>query len=114
MERPINFMIRAGQPPTVEALREYAERRLRFALRRFEGRVGHVTVRLVDQNGPRRGVDSRCSITADLVGGRRIFVNATSAWPFESVTRAAARLNHAVSREIRRRSSTRAVSHPAI
>ena len=109
MEGQIDFVIRAGQPVSVSALREYANRRLSFALRRFAGRVGHVTVRLVDQNGPRRGVDSRCSITADLVSGGRIFVEARTAWPFASITRAAARLNHAVSREFQRRSSARAV-----
>ena len=38
----------------------------------------HVTVRLVAENGPRRGVDSRCSITANLVDGRQLFVEATA------------------------------------
>jgi len=102
VELPIEFVIRAGQADTAETLREYAVRRLSFALRRFGHRIHHVTVRLVDLNGPRRGIDSRCSITADLVGGRRIFVDATTAWPFASVSRAAGRLNAAVSRELRR------------
>ena len=35
-------------------------------------------------------------MTVDLVGGRRIFVDATEAWPFASVTRAAGRLNQVV------------------
>jgi hypothetical protein len=34
-----------------------------------------------------------------VVDGRRIFVNATTAWPFASVTQAARRLNEAVRRE---------------
>jgi len=49
-------------------------------------------------NGPRRGVDSRCSMTVDLIDGRRIFVNATTAWPFASVTQAVHRLNRAMRR----------------
>ena len=53
-------------------------------------------LRVTDLNGPKRGVDSRCSMTVDLVGGRRIFVDATEAWPFASVTRAAGRLNQVV------------------
>jgi hypothetical protein len=110
MEGPIGFVIRVEEPSTVDMLREHAKRRLGFALRRFEHRVGRITVRLIDQNGPRRGVDSRCAITAELVDGRRIFVEAITAWPFASITRAAARLNHALSRELRRRSSARAVS----
>jgi ribosome hibernation promoting factor len=107
MQEPIEFVIRAARPDTAETVREYAARRLAFALRRFEHRVRHVKVRLVDLNGPRRGVDSRCSITMDLVDGRRIFVDATTAWPFASVTRAVERLNEAVRREFRRAASHR-------
>ena len=59
-------------------------------------------MRLVDLNGPRRGVDAHCSITVDLAGARRIFVDATTAWPFASVTRAAHRLGKAVRRELGR------------
>jgi hypothetical protein len=62
MDTSIEFLIRAGQADTADALREYAERRLSFALRRFARQVQRATVRLVDVNGPRRGVDSRCSM----------------------------------------------------
>jgi hypothetical protein len=50
----IEFFIPAGRADTAAALREYATRRLSFALRRFEQRVSRITVRLVDENGPRR------------------------------------------------------------
>lgn len=102
MEQPIEFVIRGGRPDTIAALRDYANRRLSFTLRRFEGRIRHVTVRLVDLNGPRRGIDARCSITVDLAGAGRIFVDATTARPFASVSRAAHRLGEAVRREIGR------------
>jgi putative sigma-54 modulation protein len=107
MDTSIEFLIRAGQADTAKALREYAERRLSFALRRFAHQVQHVTVRLVDVNGPRRGVDSRCSITANLVDGRRIFVEASAAWPFAAVTQAAHRLNESIRREVGRHSRRR-------
>jgi putative sigma-54 modulation protein len=107
MQEPIKFVIRAARPDTAETVREYAARRLAFALRRFEHRVRRVKVCLVDLNGPRRGVDSRCSIIVDLVDGRRVFVDATTAWPFESVTRAAGRLNALVRRECSRAASHR-------
>ena len=95
----IEFLIRAGQVDTAAALREYIERRLSFAVRRFAHQVQHLTVRLVDVNGPRRGVDSRCSITANLVDGRRIFVEASAAWPFAAITQAAHRLGESIRRE---------------
>jgi ribosome-associated translation inhibitor RaiA len=99
MDTSIEFLIRAGQADTADALREYAERRLSFALRRFAHQVQHVTIRLVDVNGPRRGVDSRCSINANLVDGRRIFVEGSAAWPFGAITQAAHRLNESIRRE---------------
>ncbi len=102
MEQPIEFVIRAGRPDTVETLREYASHRLSLALRRFENRIRRVLVRISDLNGPRGGVDSKCSITVDLVDGRRIFVDATTAWPYASVTRAISRLHEALRRKIDR------------
>jgi hypothetical protein len=82
MGQPLEFVIRDARDKLTVTLREFAAHRLSFALRRFEHRVRHVTVRLVDLNGPKRGIDSRCSITLDFVDGRRIFVDATTAWPF--------------------------------
>ena len=99
MDMSVEFLIRAGQVDTAGALRDYAERRLSFALRRFAHQLEHVMVRLVDVNGPRRGVDSRCSIAARLVDGRRIFVEASAAWPFAAITQAAHRLNQSIRRE---------------
>ena len=95
----IEFLIRAGQVDTAAALRDYVDRRLTFAVRRFAHKVQRLTVRLVDVNGPRRGVDSRCSITANLVDGRRIFVEARAAWPFAAITQAAHRLSESIRRE---------------
>lgn len=101
---PIDFLIRAGHVETTEALREHAARKLSFALRRFHEQVRHITVRIVDVNGPRRGVDSRCSITADLIDGPRLFVDATAAWPFAAITQAANRLGETI-RRVRKRNA---------
>ena len=99
MEQPIEFMIRAGRADTVDQLREYAVHRLSFALRRFDRRIRRITVRIADVNGPRRGVDSRCSMSVDLIGGGQIFVNAISAWPFAAVSQAASRLSTVLRRK---------------
>jgi uncharacterized protein YeaO (DUF488 family) len=64
--------------------------------------VRDLTVRLTDTNGPKGGVDSRCAITLHRLDGRRIVTEATTAWPFASVTSAAKRLKAAVRREIER------------
>jgi len=99
VEIPVDFLIRAGQAETTETLREYAAHRLSFALRRFSHRIRHVTIRIVDVNGPRGGVDTRCSMTATLADGRQLFVAATAAWPFAAITDAAHRLSEAARRD---------------
>lgn len=48
--------------PQAASLREVAERRLRFTLRRLSGRVPHAKVHLSDLNGPRGGLDKQCRI----------------------------------------------------
>ncbi len=100
MDVPIDFVMRSASATDPGALRAYAERRLGFALRRFENRARQITMRLGDINGPRRGIDSRCSITLQLHDGRHIDVEATTAWPFASITLAAKRLNEALRREL--------------
>ena len=103
METQMEFLVRGSRSETTEVLREYAIRRLSFAVRRFSHRVRHVTVRLVDVNGPRRGVDMRCSVTADLIDGGQLFVEATAAWPFAALTQAAGRVGEALRRDADRR-----------
>ena len=54
-----------------EALAEHVRRRLYFALGRFEGRLRRVVVRFEDTNGPKGGIDKRCSVeTVGELGGR--------------------------------------------
>lgn len=50
--------IRGRSLPLTPALDAYVERRMRFALGRFEPRMRRVTVRVGDENGPRGGVDN--------------------------------------------------------
>lgn len=86
-----------------EKLRDHVERRLAFALGRFDGRIGKVSVRLADLNGPRGGVDTRCQLTARLAPSGRMMVEAIEDEPFAAVSAAAERLGRAVRRELDRR-----------
>ena len=52
MDIPIEFLIRAGQVETIEALREHAVRKLSVALRPFQAQIHRIALRLVDLNGP--------------------------------------------------------------
>ena len=98
MEHAIEITIDEVNPAIAPQLRAYAERRLTFALRRFQQHVRYVRLRLTDVNGPKHGVDARCALTAQLTNGKQLFVEATTSWPFRSVTQAAGRLSEAVRR----------------
>lgn len=102
---PIEYVGRVSTvvPPSI--LEEFASHRLYFALRRFRDQVRRVTVRLVDENGPRGGVDSRCVVTVEFHHGESIVVEATTAWPTASMTAAAKRVNEVIRRRHDRESS---------
>ena len=57
--------------------RELVERRLGFALGRFEDRVHRVSVRYTDVNGPRGGADTTCRVTARIVPRGEVRVEVT-------------------------------------
>ena len=63
----MNLEIRGEKYAVSEELQTHIERRLRFALGRFDGRIGRVTVRISDVNGPRGGIDKRCRIEVSLI-----------------------------------------------
>ena len=49
-------------------LRDYAARRLDFALNRMQHNIRAVTVRISDKNGPKGGIDKRCLIKLSVPG----------------------------------------------
>ena len=57
MAHSIHITMNHVEPEMSGQLRDYAERRLAFALRRFRQHIRNVRVRLVDLNGPKRGID---------------------------------------------------------
>ena len=92
-----------SRDPAGAELRELAERRVRFVMRRLVWLVPRAKVRLTDVNGPRGGVDKRCQIElkTDHVG----IVSITSrARDWRSAFEAAlARAAHVLLRAWRRR-----------
>ena len=90
-----------------EGLRTQAERRVRFALGSTSGRVRSVVVRLADENGPRGGVDKRCTIRANLPGGPPVIIEQQEADLYVAIDRAADRAGRAVSRRLERAAGAR-------
>lgn len=80
--------------PQAQAMRELAERRVRFVLRRLTWLVPRAEVQLSDLNGPRGGVDKRCRIELRTDGqGPVVVTSVANDW------RTA--LDHALSRAAR-------------
>lgn len=82
------------------ALSEHTERRLRFALKHAADQVQNVTVRLADVNGPRGGVDKRCSVHVVLAGLPDIVTEDTEADMYIAINRAVDRVGRTVLRRV--------------
>ncbi|MFP7754944.1 HPF/RaiA family ribosome-associated protein [Thermodesulfobacteriota bacterium B35] len=89
-------------PDTVTAM----ERRLHYALSRFDHAIGGVTVRISDINGPRGGHDKECLIVVRLRQGGEVVVQGNGGDCMSVLNQCAERVSRAVARELDRRRST--------
>jgi putative sigma-54 modulation protein len=90
--------------PKSQSLANHVRTRLRFALHGFQEKVRTVTVRFEDTNGPRGGVDKRCSV--ELTGAFGILVaEARETNFYAAVDLALSRAERAVARSKRDRYS---------
>jgi ribosomal subunit interface protein len=90
-----------GQGMTVRpGLKEHVERRLAFALGRFEDRIDSVTVRLEDLNGPKGGVDKQCKIVVQIRKLPTVIVEQTAEDMYAAVDQAADRVGRAVTKKL--------------
>ena len=64
--------------PQATELRDLAERRVRFVLRRLGWLVPRAEVQLSDVNGPRGGVDKRCQVELRTDGAGSVVVAAVA------------------------------------
>lgn len=94
--------LRSRDLPLTPSLRRHCERRIAHALGRFRHKLGHVSVRLFDVNGPRGGEDKCCRILIDVIGGRLIVLEEHDADLWAAIDCAAGRAGHTVARELAR------------
>ena len=90
-----------------DALREYLELRLRFALTRFHQRIRDVVVTLADVNGPRGGIDKRCRVVVRLTPSGKISIDETDVDFETAIAHASERVHRAVARKLDRRQKAR-------
>lgn len=84
----------------------FIERRLDFALRRFQEAIEGVTVRLSDLNGPRGGIDKSCQIRVFLPGSKMLVVEERDADLFAAIASAVERMGRVLAKASERRKST--------
>jgi len=87
--------------------RDTMERRIQFALNRFDGQISSVIVGLEDLNGPREGVDKQCRLVVRMPNCGKITIEETSHNALAAVASAADRAGQVVSRTLQRRRSSR-------
>ncbi|MFG0335876.1 MAG: hypothetical protein ACF8TS_21165 [Maioricimonas sp. JB049] len=76
--------------------------RLERSLARYSRRIERVNVTLVDENGPRGGLDKLCPISVILHGASEITASAMHEKPWTAFTKAAERVQHIISRRFSR------------
>jgi ribosomal subunit interface protein len=81
-----------------EALKSYVERRLHFALARFGGRVGQVTVRICGDGS----AQNRCRISVEVQPFGRVAVEEIDPDLFAAIDRATGRIGRLFGRELDR------------
>jgi ribosome-associated translation inhibitor RaiA len=102
----MNIELRAKGVRIHQELRAAAERRIVFALDRFEHRIVRVVVRLEDLNGPRGGDDKVCRIEIQLRGSGTLRVRSRADDVTTAVDLAAQRAAQAISRWLLRERTT--------
>jgi len=103
----MQFNIQARGFKLTDSLRNLAERRLRFALGSTSTHVRSIAMRLADENGPRGGVDKRCTIRATLSGAPPVVIEQQESDLYVAIDRAADRAGRTVSRQLKKASGRR-------
>lgn len=93
--------------PDAAGLRELAEQRLRFVMRRLQTLVPRARLVLIDVNGPRGGVDKQCRLSLSTDGAGPVVIVAMAADWRSALDSALARAPRLLLRHWRRQ-------HPAL
>jgi ribosome hibernation promoting factor len=98
--------VRARGFSITPGLRNAIERRLAFALDRYEQRIAGVRVVVGDLNGPRGGEDKSCRVEVRLRGARTVRATAVDSDAYTAIDAAVHRAGRAVGRTLQRERAT--------
>lgn len=108
----MNLTIQLPHAAETSNLHDHADRVLRFGLTRFTDAITAVRLRLVDENGPRGGVDQRCRVNVVLRNGRTVSLEAVGSDPHAVIHDVAARMARTLARRLSRERPQRVVAAP--
>lgn len=91
-----------GKMKISDTMKTFIERRVRFALGRFDEHVKTVRVTLEDTNGPKGGIDKRCTIRVEAKDVEPVIVEERDQKFYPAITRAAERAHRAIAKEVDR------------
>ncbi|MBM3345572.1 MAG: HPF/RaiA family ribosome-associated protein [Betaproteobacteria bacterium] len=98
----MRLAIRSHRFPMTDSLRNYTERRLRFALSMAAGKVNAVTVVLSDINGPRGGRDKCCRVRVSARDRQVMVIDDVEDNLYLAIDRAADRAGRTLARNLGR------------
>lgn len=98
----MNIYIHAHGFELTPAIEEHVRRRLQFACDWARHAVSRITVKLSDENGPRGGLDKRCTIVVSASGLREVVIEDTRDDVYRAVDCAADRLARTLARKVAR------------
>ena len=104
--------IQARDFSLTDALRNHAERRLRFALSCCDDHIQRIVMRLSDINGPRGGADKRCHLQVVLKGLPDVVIEDTQADLYVAIDRATDRAGRTLVRKIDRQQTLSKQGNP--
>ena len=81
-------------------LRDHLERRLLFALSRFDPKISKVNIYIADHDGPRGGIEKSCQIIVQMLGFSNLVVKTVDDEWLACIDRATARMGQNVQRAL--------------
>ncbi len=98
----MKWTLHASRVVVNPSLREHIDRRLNFALSRFAARIGKIDVFLVDQNGPKGGLDKSALIAVRIRGMSDVMAHVVDSDWVVTIDRVTTRVAQQLRRELER------------
>ena len=86
-----------------DALHEYTQRRLAYAVSFAGDYIQRITVRLSDINGPKGGEDKRCKLVLKMQGMPSVIIEDTESNLYTAIDRAVERASRTLARVLKRK-----------